>query len=327
MKQSLKMTFITLCLFLSAVSHAQERTDETIYLKNGSVIRGQILETTGDQLKVETSDGSIFYIGTYDVEKVVRSRQGANSQSPAVNRQRPQRAESTAISSPPPLRRRTLNERDSRYEVYEDNGDYFYEDFSTRHSLYKGFVELGYSFGTGSDDEYNYERLADLDDGQSFDWTFGRFEISTSHGLVFDPTYNYVPVAFLGVGVGTQIYFDEEGMMYLIPVFAHTRIHFIDSRVTPFLDFKLGYSWGTVINDELENRLLVADNNVSISGLYVSPAVGVRFATGSKSGINLSLGYTLQKISKVSLFLEDEKLTQNLKINLPAVSLKLGFDF
>jgi hypothetical protein len=330
MKLMLKTIFISLCLLLSSAVNAQDRYGETVYLKNGSVIKGAIIEETGELLKIETPDGSVYTIGSYDIERVIgnnRNARNSQSQSPA---QRTRRAEErtqrpaqreTYTQRP---QRRTLNDRygDARYNVYDndDVADYgYYEDRSTRHGLYKGFIDFGYSLGIGEDDNV-------FGNADEYSAEFGRFEFSTSHGLVFDRHYDYIPTVFLGVGMGGQIYSDEDVLLYLFPFFLHTKIHFIDSRVTPFVDFKLGYSWGSISSwDEL---LEDSGSNISISGLYVAPSVGVRFATGSKSGINLSLGYTNQKISEISLSSGSYKASiNNININMPAISLKLGFDF
>jgi hypothetical protein len=332
----LKTMFISLCLLVSAAVNAQVSYDETIYLKNGSVIKGAVIEETRDQLKIKTPNGSVFIVGTYDVEKIVRNNRSAinsKSRSPSQS-QTPQGSEGTANP-----RRRSYNDSD-RYEVYETDVDYgHYEDLSTHHSLYKGFVDLGYSFGTGNggnaeEEGNNLGKIADivgdiLGSDKSYDVNYGRFEFSTSHGIVLDNNYNYIPMIFLGAGVGGQIYSEEDVQLYLFPFFAQTRIHFIDNWIAPFIDFKAGYSWGSIHIDGLDKRMDLTDSSLSISGLYLSPSVGIRFATGSKSGINLSLGYTHQRITKMTYSFKDSntEYSKNWHINLPAISLKLGMDF
>jgi hypothetical protein len=322
MKLMLKTMLIPLCLFLSTAANAQEGYGETVYLKNGSVIKGAIIEETGDLLKIETPDGKVYTVGSYDVERVIRNSRNASSrdsQSPARRTQRS--AERETYRQRP--QRRTLNENYSdRYgNVYGNGADYGYDEdrFAARRSLYKGFIDFGYSFGTGEEDNVS-------GNSNEYSAAFGRFEFSTSHGLVFNRNYNFISTVFLGAGVGGQIYSDEDALLYFFPLFLYTKIHFIDSRVTPFVDFKLGYSWGAISSwDEL---LEDSGSNISISGLYVAPSAGVRFATGGKSGISLSLGYTNQKISEISLSSNDYKVSvNNIDINLPAISLKLGFDF
>jgi hypothetical protein len=56
-----------------AVSSAYSESADIIYLKDGSVIRGTIVEEIpGESYKIEIAGGSIFFFGTDEVEKVVR---------------------------------------------------------------------------------------------------------------------------------------------------------------------------------------------------------------------------------------------------------------
>ena len=51
---------------------AQERVD-VVYLKNGSVVRGTIVEQVpNESIKIETADGSVFVFKMSEVEKIVR---------------------------------------------------------------------------------------------------------------------------------------------------------------------------------------------------------------------------------------------------------------
>ena len=46
---------------------------ETIYLKNGSVIKGEVIEQVpGKSLKIKTRDGSIFVYQMDEVEKITK---------------------------------------------------------------------------------------------------------------------------------------------------------------------------------------------------------------------------------------------------------------
>ena len=52
---------------------AQQFMEDVVYLKNGSIIRGQIIEQVpGVSLKVKTKDGNVFAIKMEDVEKIER---------------------------------------------------------------------------------------------------------------------------------------------------------------------------------------------------------------------------------------------------------------
>lgn len=83
-------------------------------------------------------------------------------------------------------------------------------------SGYRGFVEAGYTLGTG-------DNSAD------------RIALFTSHG------YQMNPYVFVGAGAGVNYYYDGE--MWSVPIFADARGTLpLDGSFTPFLDIKIGYS-------------------------------------------------------------------------------------
>jgi len=162
------------------------------------------------------------------------------------------------------------------YDYYDNN---YYNHFPNRG--YKGFIDLGFSNGTTTKrGSYSYDGI-------------NRFEFSTSHGFFLNPYF------FVGMGMGIHYYFNEEDFedyLFQIPIFVHFRTHFVDATASPFADFKLGYS--------------VYD----IKGTYVTPAIGCRFAKGSRSSFWISLGYSFQ-------------YADNTDFSMEAVSFKLGWDF
>jgi len=68
MKKNL-MTFVILIFILLPLS-AQKKKD-VLYLKNGSIINGKLMEITDNKYKIRTSDGSIFIYSSEEVEKFV----------------------------------------------------------------------------------------------------------------------------------------------------------------------------------------------------------------------------------------------------------------
>jgi hypothetical protein len=57
----------------SAPSPAQARMRDVVYLKNGSIIKGTILEQVmGKNLKIQTRDESVFVYNLSDVEKITK---------------------------------------------------------------------------------------------------------------------------------------------------------------------------------------------------------------------------------------------------------------
>ncbi len=65
---------VILVLFYSVPSaSAQEPMQDVVYLKNGSIIRGQIIELVPNiSIKIQTSDGSIFVYEMEEVLKIVK---------------------------------------------------------------------------------------------------------------------------------------------------------------------------------------------------------------------------------------------------------------
>lgn len=71
----MRLSILATLLFLlvGGIAYAQKRGDEIVYLKNGSVIRGTVLELIqGQQVKVQTADGSIFVYSTAEIERIVK---------------------------------------------------------------------------------------------------------------------------------------------------------------------------------------------------------------------------------------------------------------
>lgn len=137
------------------------------------------------------------------------------------------------------------------------------ESSSFKHG-YRGFADVGYTFGVG-------------------DYDMGRFEVSTTHG------YQINPYIFVGAGVGLHfmpsyetsdmdIALDTRDSKVCIPVFAAARVNFTKTRVSPFIDIK----GGTFVTKG--------------DGLYIVLSGGCKIKTRGKQGIDLSVGYTFAKL-------------------------------
>ncbi|MBE6326886.1 MAG: hypothetical protein E7077_07450 [Bacteroidales bacterium] len=70
----MKKIFLLTMMLLASLSMFSRTTPETIYLKSGSVINGEIIEYVPNQsIKIITSDYSVFVCKLEDVDKVVRN--------------------------------------------------------------------------------------------------------------------------------------------------------------------------------------------------------------------------------------------------------------
>jgi hypothetical protein len=96
----------------------------------------------------------------------------------------------------------------------------------------------------------------------------------------------------LGFGVGTGI---EEMNMFLIPAFAEISYHPFDSRVSPYVFMKSGYSF-SLMKDEKATGWY-GYNRSATGGLLFNAGVGILLHTSERFGINIGLGYRYQKTS------------------------------
>lgn len=69
-----RILLIIVFLFAGICTFAQSSQTETVYLSNGSVIKGCVVEQTKDQIKVKTLDGSIFVYEMSQVERIVKNQ-------------------------------------------------------------------------------------------------------------------------------------------------------------------------------------------------------------------------------------------------------------
>ncbi len=105
-------------LLVAMVANAQS-LQEVVYLKNGSIIRGVIIEQVpNESLKIQTADGNVFAYQMDEVEKITKE-EVKNS--------------------------RNHSRRDDKYKKYGLNRGY------------RGFVDLGYTLGFNSSIERRLE--------------------------------------------------------------------------------------------------------------------------------------------------------------------------
>lgn len=82
-----------LLAFLFSVTTAQVQQRDVVYLKNGSVIKGIVLEQIPDKtIRIQTSDGSVFVYQMSEVERVVKEMMPESTTPAAVETLGPERA-------------------------------------------------------------------------------------------------------------------------------------------------------------------------------------------------------------------------------------------
>lgn len=223
-----KLLLLFAILLFSTVSLFAQNYREAVYLKNGSIIKGVIIEQVPDaSLKIQTSDGSLFVYKMSEVEKITKEVVEAS-------------------------RLEQFNKKSARG--------------------YRGFVETGYSIGTG-------------------DYSVDRLEIFTTHG------YQFNPYIFLGAGLGMS-YFNNSDRV-TVPIYTDFRVNFTKNKITPFGEVKLGYSSGDVEGSFFSTDLGVRFGLVGKKAINVKLGYTVQGTDFSYSSYNYSYSSTeaLQAIS------------------------------
>jgi hypothetical protein len=73
-----KLLLILILLEITALQSSAQKTRDILYLKNGSIIKGTLIEITSDQYKIQTSDGGLFIFSAPEVKKFVRQSAESN---------------------------------------------------------------------------------------------------------------------------------------------------------------------------------------------------------------------------------------------------------
>jgi hypothetical protein len=64
-----KVLLLVIMLIITIHSLSAQKKKDILYLKNGSIIYGKLLEVNNNQYKIKTSDGSIFIFSSTEVDK------------------------------------------------------------------------------------------------------------------------------------------------------------------------------------------------------------------------------------------------------------------
>lgn len=243
----MKKAILVVVLFsFFAISIKAQCYREVVYLKNGSIIKGVVVEQIPSlSLKIKTSDGNLFTYSINEVERVEKEQITDES----IDRKAKHRQQNT-------LRGRTTKQKTRGY---------------------RGFVDFGY---------------IESNSGSS------SIEANTTHG------YQFNSFIFLGGGVGIDYGIDDD--MVSMPIYSDFKVNFCRLKNTPFFDLKYGF----IVSDK--------------PGLYIAPALGVRFSLQNKKAVDIRVGYRFrEKVSDEN----DYNLYQNSKTISSGFSVKVGFEF
>lgn len=212
MTKSSKRIIIVLALAIMGVMEAASQTiQEVVYLKNGSIIRGTIVEQRpNESLTIKTSDGSVFICKIDEVEKIAKDVTADKVQESTVD-------DIVEVPQKEPQETADVTQQTSESEK-KDYSNYGWG----KSPRYRGFFGLSCVV----DDEY--------DDNTSVSFYM-------SHGC------QIIPYVYVGIGVGGIHWtrYDE----WSVPLFVNARgeLHrLFKKNFSPYVDMKLGYSFGDV---------------------------------------------------------------------------------
>ncbi|MDH6341960.1 hypothetical protein M2480_000622 [Parabacteroides sp. PFB2-12] len=192
----MKKVFFVFALLMACVTTAfsQETVRETVYLKNGSIIKGLVIEQVpNESLKIQTADGSIFVYKMEEVEKITKE------------------------ILPTTARRERTVRVSTKKPVSDIRG-------------YRGFVDMGYIAGLG---DYGSDGIEiNTSHGYQFNEHFfvgggmgihyhGDYDVATVPVFV-EGRANFIkgriaPFASVRVGVSAIVDDDEPGGFYFSP--------------------------------------------------------------------------------------------------------------
>jgi hypothetical protein len=314
----------------SRQTSGSETASDAVYLTSGRVIRGIIEEFEPDDfVSIRTQAGKVYEYSMDDVKRISRGTSARSSG----------RTPAKQSSS----RRASASDDDYEYDNRRKSSSSGYDDDYDNYRVggYKGTFDAGYDFSLGGTGEK------------------GNFEINTSHGFQIN---DYL---FAGAGLGLHMYNARNaqmtdpnsypqyvgnvetigGMQIIRPADSVTYMHAVDSSymtlplfvdirgyypipnsaITPFAIFRIGYAFN--LSDGFGGM-----------GVYMNPAVGVKYQVSPRIGINMSIGYSYQNYGGIPAnggygyyyYKSQADKTGNIKYEAKGaggISLKLGVEF
>ena len=304
----------------------RQQNDETdaVYLTNGRVIRGIIEEYEPDDfVSIRTTNGRVYEFSMDDVRRISKPSPNNNNRQSAAARN----------SNVSPSRGNNNDRYNNNRPSSQRYNDDYYDDNNV--SGYKGIFDVGYNIALGKTGEK------------------GNMEISTSHG------YQINRNLFAGAGLGLHIYnawdvamkdtanyphyvgitsggkiIPTDSVTYkravdssymTLPIFLDIRgyLPLQNSKITPFFMLRFGYAFN--LSDGFGGM-----------GIYMNPAIGIKFQLSPMIGLNFSAGYAYQSYGGIpkdggyGYYYIKDRANPNQKYEakgVGSISLKLGVEF
>lgn len=219
--------------FWTVSSWAQGALEDVVYLENGSVIRGQVIEYNPEKdIKIKILGGSVLVYKSSEVIKIEKEESLKKETTTAVKN------------------------KEKKSHIPSGVGLY--------HTVAGGTL-LGLS---------------------DFFGPVPGLSLKTSTGWSFHRTIG------LGAGCGLLVL----GEYAFIPVYANIRGNFMKSSASLFYDINVGY--GIALKDQMGVGFGGGSSLGSVQkaegGLYLRPAIGIRFSSKRRTHVFLDFGYVIQ---------------------------------
>jgi hypothetical protein len=276
------ITFFWVCAISAAVS-AQYRYDDAVYLKNGAIVHGRIIEVIPHkQLTIETVNRIVLAYQFCDVEKYYKR----------------------TCSSEERNRSSVKNKRENNATInFEEN--HKSNSSSSRSGIRRGYQyigETGFAMGVGTDALNCFN--ANLIPGFRFNTHFSlgggtgiRIYSTSTKGKPFSDNHSWYTEP------SAQ---DDLSVTLAIPILSEVRIECADRKFSPYLSLGLGYvivlnsiekfhdfqTWVTptpISPDEVKRRL-------NKGGLFINPVFGFRFIVNGKNTLHAGISYEFQRV-------------------------------
>ncbi len=125
---------------------------------------------------------------------------------------------------------------------------------------------------------------------------------------------------FTGLGIGYEHF--GRGVL---PLFAESKIMLGAESLSPFLSFRIGYSFPVEKQTSTDYYSIVSD---TYGGIHLNPEAGIRIATGGMNSLVVSIGYHYQELSyRENNFNGWNNYSKEVFTNYNRISVKLGFIF
>jgi len=282
MKKAFYSVIVSLFAFvLCNPSHAQE----TVYLRNGSVVRGLASEIPGkDNVQVRCSDGSVFIFETGEILNIVKEKCDFSETVRLKNGS----VIHGCVSERKPGVSLTIQTKDGSLLKYS---------MDEVADIEKGFAadySPAYIGSSGKNIKRGYRGFVDFSYNENFNRYRG-FEFTTMHG------YQGNPYLFIGAGVGLNFdycagipYYQAsllhnyrpvewvEDYVISVPLYLNVRADIPFEYGGPFIDYKLGMDMFCVGLESSFYQFVHAHSILS---------VGYRVRFSGKGGVNFSLGW------------------------------------